>query len=1439
MYIVFDTETTGLPKYYDAPITNLDNWPHVVQIAWECYDNYGILFNSENFIIKPKGFDIPFNAVKIHGITTKYAIDIGKDNKYVFDLFINYLNKCNFLVGHNINFDINILSAEFIRIGLDINLLKKTIIDTQLESTEYCALKTNIGKNKFKWPTLNELHKKLFGIGFSNAHNAIIDVKITSKCFFELIKIGIISEKKFGINIDFLKKNYKKVNIFEKNIIKNNTNNQYLKEIKKNNNINLKEKISYYNKNSFAKNFSHLHNHTSFSILCSTIDIKSLINCAVKYKMPAIGITDYGNLMGAFHFIDTIEKHNLNIKEGNYIKGVIGCEVFISENYLQKKFTKKNPDIRYNQVLLAKNKKGYHNLMKLCSEGFIYGYYAGMPRVSLDLIKKYKKNLIALSGDLNSQISYTILNKGKIEAEKIFLWWYNAFRNDFYVEILRHGLEEEDHVNEILLKFAKKYGVKYIIQNNTFYLNKNDYYAHDILLCIRDSEKKSTPIGKGKGFRFGFPNNEFYFKDKNQMAFIFSDMPEAFKNLENLIEKIETYKISQKILLPKYNIPDSFKNKNNNHLNNDENNFLRYLTYEGAKKKYKIINNKIIQRIEFELKTIQKIGYPGYFLIVQDFIFQAKNMNISVGPGRGSVAGSIVAYCIGITEIDPIKYDLLFERFLNPDRISLPDIDIDFDDRGRDKIIKWVVNKYGNNQVAQIITYGTMAAKSAIRDTSRVLDLPLYKSNNISKLIPNNISLKKIISENITNLKKNFNNEDIENILKIKNIYNKDNGLEKEVINQASIIEGSLRNTGIHPCGIIITPSNINEHIPISISKDSELLITQFDNSAIEKIGLLKIDFLGLRTLTIIKDALKLIKEKKVNVENMNFISLEDKKTYELFKKGETVAIFQYESLGMQKYLKQLKPDKFEDLIAMNALYRPGPMQYIPNFIARKHGKEKITYDLPEMKEYLKNTYGITIYQEQVMMIAQKLAGFSKGETDILRKAMGKKQIYILNEMKDKFIKNSINKGYPKNILEKIWNDWEYFSSYAFNKSHSTCYAYIAFQTAYLKSHYPSEYMASVLSNNMNNIKYITFLINECKRMNILVLGPDINESEHNFIVNSNGCIRFGILAIKGLGEIVVETIINDRKKNGLYKSIFDFIIRSDLRIVNKKTLESLIYSGAFDIFIEIKRYQYFYNKNNISFLEEIIKYGIKYQKIKKTIKHSLFKNVSDIEIVKPIIPYFDISDKEFELNKEKEVLGVYISSHPLDNYFFELKHISNISIYKLNQNIEKKIGKEFIICGIIINYEKKISINTGKNYLVFLLEDYQGIREFKIFGNEYLKYKKFIFSNSCLYINIFIEKWGNTEINVKILKMYPLKGILDIIYKGIIIKIDIYKLNKYIIDNIENILSNNTGDKNVFIIIKNKEFNLSFISKKYFIKINKNILKDLNKIKELNTELI
>ncbi|MDH3003865.1 MAG: DNA polymerase III subunit alpha [Flavobacteriia bacterium] len=1006
----------------------------------------------------------------------------------------------------------------------------------------------------------------------------------TTLCFSELIRIGVIS------NHNLFKIDYNNIN----NINYNQNNNQ----------------------NILVQKFANLHNHTHFSILYSTIDIKSLVNKAVYWNMPALGITDYGNMMGAFHFLKTIQEVNkINKKK---LKGIIGCELFLSykenENYK-----------RYNQVFLAKNKKGYHNLSKLCSQGFIKGYYNGIPNVNKKLIEQYKEGLIALSGDLNSEIPHTIINMGEYYGEKVFNWWYKCFGEDFYIELLRNGIENENYVNNVLLTLAKKYNVKYIVQNNTFYLEKRDANAHDILLCIRYGEKQNTPIGQGKGYRFGFPNDEFYFKSPWQMVDLFKDIPEAFINLEDLLSKIEVYELNKSILVPKFRIPNNFIN---------ENAYLKYLTYKGAKKRYFKLNNFIKKRIEYELNIIKDIDYPGYFLIVYDFILNAKKMNICVGPGRGSVAGSIVAYCIGITEIDPIKYDLLFERFLNPYRISMPDIDIDFDDRGRDKIIKWVVKKYGYNHVAQIITYGTIGAKLAIRDTARVLNFPLNETNKITKLIPNNISLKSISSTEISVLKKKFNKYEIENIILLKKYLNDQKSLKGKIIQQAKIIEGSIRNTGIHACGIIISPLDIKEIVPIAISKDSDLLITQFNNKIVESAGLLKMDFLGLKTLTIINDTIKLVKKIK-NVTIKQF-PLEDTKTYDIFKKGETIGIFQYESIGMQRYLRKLKPDQFNDLIAMNALYRPGPLQYIPNFIARKHGKESIIYDLPEMKNILKNTYGITVYQEQVMLLSKQLANFSNSEADLLIQAIGKKQKNILLNLKKKFIEQSIKNGYPYKKIKKIWQDWEAFASYAFNKSHSTCYAYLAFKTAYLKAHYTVEFMTSVLSNNMQNTKDIPIFIEECIKMGIKILNPDINKSEDTFTIN-DGCIRFGLLAIKGIGDVAVSNILQERKLNGIYTSIFNFIKRIDLRIINKKILENLILSGAFDSF-NIDRAQYF-NKN---VLENIILFGIKYQKYIKQIKQSLFSNnIEEIDIKEPFIPYCDPWKNIIKLCKEKEVLGI------------------------------------------------------------------------------------------------------------------------------------------------------------------------------------------------------
>ncbi len=904
--------------------------------------------------------------------------------------------------------------------------------------------------------------------------------------------------------------------------------------------------------------------------------------------------------MGAFHFIKTLKNYNDNLQDGQkYIKPIIGCELNVCENHLDKS----NKDNGYQMVFLAKNKNGFRNLSKLSSIANIEGFYY-VPRIDKEILKNYSQDLIVLSGGLNGEISSRILNQGEENAEDSLKWWMDNFKDDFYLEIQNHKQENEDYIIPILKEFSSKYGVKLVATNNSFYTKKSEANAHDILLCVRDGEKQSVPIGKGRGFRYGLPNEEYYYKSKDEMLKIFNDIPESLYNISEIIKKVESFDLAREVLLPDFKVPKKFIQKDDFDNQKGQNLYLRHLTIEGVKNKYGEITKDLEERIDFELDVIAKTGYPGYFLIVQDFINAARDMKVSVGPGRGSAAGSVVAYALGITSIDPIKYNLLFERFLNPDRVSLPDIDIDFDDEGRNKVIEYVVDKYGSDQVAQIITYGRMAAKSSIRDTGRVLDLSLSEVDRISKLVPN-MKLNDIFSMNDSDLKSELRTDEFSRVNELKKLYNSSD-LSAETLQQASLLEGSLRNTGIHACGVIITPSNISEFVPITRARDSDFFVTQFDNSVVEDAGLLKMDFLGLKTLTIIKDTVKLIKYKyDVDLDPEKF-ELDDKKTYELFQRGETVGIFQYESPGMQKYLKDLKPTDFNDLIAMNALYRPGPLEYIPSYISRKNGSEPITYDIPEMEEILKETYGITVYQEQVMSLSQKISGFSKGEADLLRKAMGKKIFSLIEKLKPKFMKGGQENGYTIEILEKIWKDWEAFASYAFNKSHSTCYALIGYQTAFLKANYPSEYMAAVLSNNMNDIKQVSFFMEECKRMGVTVLGPDINESFYKFNVNDDKAIRFGMGAVKGVGKGAVETIVKNRK-DGKYDDIFDFAKRIDLRLANKKTFENLILAGGLDSF-ELNRSQYFnIDTDGLSYIEKAIKFGSKYQETINSSQINLF----------------------------------------------------------------------------------------------------------------------------------------------------------------------------------------------------------------------------------------
>ncbi|HMK26719.1 MAG TPA: DNA polymerase III subunit alpha, partial [Chitinophagaceae bacterium] len=1027
--------------------------------------------------------------------------------------------------------------------------------------------------------------------------------------------------------------------------------------------------------------FSHLHVHTQFSLLDGAASIQNLYKKAITDGMPAVAISDHGNMFGVFEFVAEAYKHkdeNGKVK----VKPVVGCEFYITTDRTQKTFTKEQRDPRHHQILLAKNEEGYRNLVKLTSLGFIEGMYSKYPRIDKELILRHHKGLIATTCCLGAMVPQAILKKGEEEGENEFKWWLNVFQEDYYVELQRHGMAEQDKVNEVLIKLARKYNVKIIASNDSHYVDVEDYNAHDILLCINTGEKLATEKLTGfsdddvqsKNKRFAFPNDQFYFKTTAEMSKVFSDLPEAIDNTNEIVDKVELLDLTRDVLLPAFPIDKKFQlhdkeEKIGKYMVSAESKnqweYLKHITYEGAKHRYNDMTDEIKDRIEFELFTIKMMGFAGYFLIVSDFIKAGRDKGVYIGPGRGSAAGSVVAFCIGITNIDPIKYNLLFERFLNPDRKSMPDIDTDFDDEGRQKVIDYVVEKYGKNQVAQIITYGTMAAKSSIADVARVMDLPLPESRALSKLVPERpgVELRRVLhaplkmkdGEKSLEEKEGFGNEDMENVKKLREIYKDEKTILSKILHEAERLEGSVRNTGIHAAGIIIAPRDLTELLPVATSKESTLWLTQIEGNVIEEAGVLKMDFLGLKTLTIIKNALALIKQIHGVEIDIDKIPFDDKKTFELYQHGATIGTFQFESAGMQKYLRELKPDKFGDLIAMNALYRPGPIAYIPNYIDRKHGREAITYDLPEMAEYLEETYGITVYQEQVMLLAQSLAGFSKGDADVLRKAMGKKQKSVLDKMKAQFIAGATEKLFPPEKLEKIWTDWEAFAQYAFNKSHSTCYAYVAYQTAYLKSHYPAEYMSAVL-NNAGSIDKITFFMEECKRMGIKVLGPDINESLKGFAVNNKGEIRFGLGGLKGVGEAAVESIISERQKNGSFISLFDFIKRINQRTVNKKTLESLAYAGGFDCFTEHHRAQYFYTPEGetINGLERVIKFGQMLATQNASTANTLFGDLPiTMEIPPPRLPECEPWQLTVQLDHEKEVTGMFLSGHPLDHYKF------------------------------------------------------------------------------------------------------------------------------------------------------------------------------------------
>jgi DNA polymerase III subunit alpha len=1110
--------------------------------------------------------------------------------------------------------------------------------------------------------------------------------------------------------------------------------------------------------------FTHIHVHSQYSILDGASDISRLITQVKNLDMEGIALTDHGNMFGIKEF------HAEARRKG--IKPIIGCEMYVAENSRFEK-TGKEDRSGYHLILLAKNKTGYKNLSKLVSLAWLEGFYY-KPRIDKELLFQHHEGLLVSSACLGGEIPQTILNYGTEEAEKRVLQYKAVFGDDYYLELQRHKsgdpqmdadtFAKQELVNAALIEIAHKQNIKLIASNDVHFIHAQDAEAHDRLICLNTGKDIDDPN------RLKYTQQE-YLKSPEEMYELFSDIPEAVENTREILEKVESYDLNSPPVMPDFPIPDECA---------DEDEYLRFLTYEGAKERYGEITSEISERIDFELGVIKKMGYPGYFLIVQDFLHAARRMGVSIGPGRGSAAGSVVAYCNRITDIDPLKYHLLFERFLNPDRISMPDIDIDFDEDGRELVLKYVVDKYGKNRVGHIITFGTMAAKMAIRDIARVQKLPLPEADRLAKLVPERPGTK---------LKDAFRE-----VKELENAKNSSNLLISQTLKFAETLEGSVRHTGLHACGIIISKNDLIDHIPVCTSKDSELLVTQYDGDHVESVGMLKMDFLGLKTLSIIKDSIENIRLSTGAEVNMDTIPLDDGKTYELFSRGETTAIFQFESPGMKRSLKELKPNRLEDLIAMNALYRPGPMDYIPSFINRKHGKEEIIYDIPDMEKYLQDTYGITVYQEQVMQLAQSLAGFTRGQADSLRKAMGKKIKKMMDEMKELFLEGCLKNGHKEEAVLKVWMDWEAFAQYAFNKSHSTCYALIAYQTAYLKAHYPAEFMAAVLSRNINDIKKITVFMDECKRMGISVLGPDVNESHLKFTVNKNGHIRFGLGAIKGMGENAVSKIIEERNAGGAFRDVYDFAERIPLQTINKKSFEALAVSGAFDCFGDIRREQFLENDNrDLSFTDQLIRYGNKFQEIKNHRHETLFGR-SVIEFPRPEVPFAVEWTKIERLNREKELVGIFLSAHPLDDYELE---ISNFVTHNMNQltDLQALKGKDIAIAGIVTEGKELVTKN-GRPYGRMTIEDYTGPFQIMMFGNDFITYRNYFKSGYTLLIKGKVgQRFQNEkELELKVNKMTLLSNVRDELVKSITLKIPYSGIDKDFIQQLVRMADSHKG---------------------------------------------
>jgi DNA polymerase-3 subunit alpha len=1122
--------------------------------------------------------------------------------------------------------------------------------------------------------------------------------------------------------------------------------------------------------------FVHLHVHTQYSILDGASDIRKLVARAKSMGMEAIAITDHGNMYGVKEF------HDVATREG--VKPIIGCEVYVVKDRTVSDKDEKAGD---HLVLLAKNKTGYQNLCKIVSYSWTEGFYY-KPRIDKRLLKEHGEGLICCSACIGGEVQQAIL-RGDLEgAEKIALEFRELFGDDYYLEMQLHragdarDLEVYDNqvlVNARLVEIGKKLGIKYIASNDVHFVDEGDAEAHDHLICLNTGKDLDDP----NRMRYTFQE---WLKSPEQMARIFAEWPEALATTLEIAAKVEEYKLESPPLLPDFPVPAEFASADKEMVA-QQFDYLRHLAFKGAKERYgEELSERVTKRLEYELKTIEWMGFPGYFLIVWDFIRAAREMGVSVGPGRGSAAGSVVAYALRITNIDPLKYDLLFERFLNPDRISLPDVDIDFDEDGRADVLNYVTEKYGKKRVAQIVTFGCMAPKMAIKDVARVQKLPLSESDRLSKLVPDRLSPKKGQSafEHIYEVSADLRAE-----------RDSHNDTIRRTLAYAEKLEGSVRQTGVHACGVIIGKDDLELFAPIATVRDKDKEtkggkkggdeelknVVQFEGGQVESIGLIKMDFLGLRTLSIIKDALRNIEQihgEKIDIEQ---VSLDDPETYKLFSRGDTHGLFQFESAGMRKHLKNLRPTRFEDLIAMNALYRPGPMDYIPSFIRRKNGDEVVTYDIADMEEYLADTYGITVYQEQVMLLSQKLAGFTGGEADTLRKAMGKKQKAVLEKMKPKFIEGATANGHDPRVVDKVWRDWEAFAEYAFNKSHSTCYAYVAYQTGWLKAHYPSEFMAAVLSRNLNNIKEITHYMQECKRMRINVLGPDVNESFHLFSSDKAGNVRFGLAGIKGVGEAAVRSIIDERKTGGRFNDIYDFMERINLQSVNKKTLEGLAIAGALDAISGVHRSKFFTDPGDGggTFLEHLMRYGSRMQSEKANAQQSLFGGSAQVAVQRPSVPVAaDWSELE-TLNKERDAIGIYLSSHPLDRYSTVIRHLCTATLADLAE-LSGKAEQEFTVAGMVTGVQNLVS-QKGKAYGRIRVEDYDGnSMEFTMFEKDYEKFRIFFYTDYFLFIRGKIQpRFGRDgDLEAKVTHMMQLDEVERTLLKEVCVTLPVEALD-------------------------------------------------------------